>query len=1053
VLHRERLAAALAEAAPVAWITAAPGSGKTTLAASELERSAAKALWYEVDAGDDDPAAFFDSMRKLAATLSSPRAARLPALAPEGGADLAVFAQRFFSAFFALLPARAIWVIDNFQEATGPALALVLREAFSHIPRGVRVVVLSLVEPPRVLARLIANGVIRPIAGTALRFTRAESDALVLSKLDASAELLAELHDKSAGWAAGLVLMIDRMRCAGTTPALPSLEESEAAVFDYFAEEILAGCSADEQRTLMLTSALPRVTPQLATAMSERDDVSALLERLHRRHLFVERHGGDEPSYQFHRLFKIFLAERARRTLPPRDRSDAAARAATLLEQQGDAEDAITMHLAASHWSAAARLVVLHARRLHDEGRWRTLRDAIAALPDRCLDDDPWLAYWAGACQVWVDAPLARGMLERAFDGFAACGARTGQVLAAGALTRACLLDPDWFLLDRWIDSLDALLAASGDECDAQVLLVGYSRLVYAALARRPRAPALATWAARTHELLATATDPNDALLAGYSLVFYCTWTGQAARGEDVVRRLAPVAHDPRTSPVSLAHWLFAYGNHLLRFGDPAEALAASDRALDTAASHGLRIEGVIRRHRVGHLLTLGRLAEAEGELARLATAPRVEPYFEMRAWAAWQRGRLAEATEDAHAALGQASERGRTFYRIFDLMLLTLLSASAGAPEQAREFLRQYREETTAMPGDFATFQALLAEAFIAIASGAAAESHAPLSRALEIGSRQRLSSWWGWSPAVMVALLDEALRQGFFVPYCRDLVRTHRLAPASADVDDWPWPVRVRTLGRFEVELNGARLRFEGKAQRKPLDLLKMLAASGTSPVPIDHLIDQLWPDPDDGGRKAFDITVHRLRKLLACDAAVVVADLHASLDARHVWVDAWSVERLLEQLVPIIGASASGDRLESAAARVFALVDGPFLPGEKEARWLVAARRRIAARLHRFAERLGEHWEATRQWSRAGQLYQRMTELDPLAASFYRRQMLCLRAEGRRAEAIEVFRRCREHLATTLGVAPDPELERVYGELVAAKAPTLRGGLRDSPSVGDP
>ena len=65
----------------------------------------------------------------------------------------------------------------------------------------------------------------------------------------------------------------------------------------------------------LLTAALPRGTPRLAAAMSERDDASALLERLHRRHLFVDRHAGEEPSYQFHRLFKVFLAERARRKL------------------------------------------------------------------------------------------------------------------------------------------------------------------------------------------------------------------------------------------------------------------------------------------------------------------------------------------------------------------------------------------------------------------------------------------------------------------------------------------------------------------------------------------------------------------------------------------------------------------------------------------------------------------------------------------------------------------------------------------------------------------
>ena len=61
--------------------------------------------------------------------------------------------------------------------------------------------------------------------------------------------------------------------------------------------------------------------------------------------------------------------------------------------------------------------------------------------------------------------------------------------------------------------------------------------------------------------------------------------------------------------------------------------------------------------------------------------------------------------------------------------------------------------------------------------------------------------------------------------------------------------------------------------------------------------------------------------------------------------------------------------------------------------------------------------------------------MIELDPLAESFYRRQMICLRAQARRAEALEVFRRCRHMLATRLGIAPDRDTEQVYQELVAS------------------
>ena len=241
------------------------------------------------------------------------------------------------------------------------------------------------------------------------------------------------------------------------------------------------------------------------------------------------------------------------------------------------------------------------------------------------------------------------------------------------------------------------------------------------------------------------------------------------------------------------------------------------------------------------------------------------------------------------------------------------------------------------------------------------------------------------------------------------------------------------VRTLGRFEIQLDGAPLRSAGKAQRKPLELLKVLIAHGERGVPIDRLVDLLWPDPEQGGRNAFESTLHRLRKLLHSDAAVMLTDGNAILDGRVVWNDATALARMLDTLLPASGPPTPIAQLEAGAARVLELYAGPFLAEEPDAPWLVAPRNRLTGRLERFVQRLGDHWQATHEWARAGELYQRAIDLDPLAESFYRARMTCLQAEGRRAEALEVFRRCRQMLSITLGIAPAPETEALYREML--------------------
>lgn len=69
----------------------------------------------------------------------------------------------------------------------------------------------------------------------------------------------------------------------------------------------------------------------------------------------------------------------------------------------------------------------------------------------------------------------------------------------------------------------------------------------------------------------------------------------------------------------------------------------------------------------------------------------------------------------------------------------------------------------------------------------------------------------------------------------------------------------MRIYALGRFEIHAHDEELRFDGKAQRKPIELLKVLVALGGRDVPADTLIDILWPEPGQGdGQKALDITV---------------------------------------------------------------------------------------------------------------------------------------------------------------------------------------------------
>ena len=110
------------------------------------------------------------------------------------------------------------------------------------------------------------------------------------------------------------------------------------------------------------------------------------------------------------------------------------------------------------------------------------------------------------------------------------------------------------------------------------------------------------------------------------------------------------------------------------------------------------------------------------------------------------------------------------------------------------------------------------------------------------------------------------------------------------------WPWPLAIRALGRFELVRDGVPLEVRGKAQKKPLDLLKALSRSARRAWMPRASPALLWPDAEgDAAKHSFDTTLYRLRKLLGRDELLVLAEGKLSLDREQCWLDVRAFERI--------------------------------------------------------------------------------------------------------------------------------------------------------------
>ena len=126
------------------------------------------------------------------------------------------------------------------------------------------------------------------------------------------------------------------------------------------------------------------------------------------------------------------------------------------------------------------------------------------------------------------------------------------------------------------------------------------------------------------------------------------------------------------------------------------------------------------------------------------------------------------------------------------------------------------------------------------------------------------------------------------------------------------------------------------------------------------------------DKTGSDLFNITLHRLRKLLGHHTAIQMTDRRAGVNREMVWVDLWALERERGSVVALGQAwVATAEALERTAPAILDLYRGHFLPGEADSSWLLPVRNRLSGRFHRFVMRLGDHWEAAAEWSRCGTL----------------------------------------------------------------------------------
>jgi DNA-binding SARP family transcriptional activator len=1041
IVPRERLFRLLDGALkrPVVWVHGPGGSGKSSLVASYIDCRTLPCLWYQVDRGDQDVATLFYYLGMALENAGfSTEGPPLPLLTPGQHPELELFAKRYFERLFAALPSSCVLVFDDCHEvADDSPFHQVLRSGLYEIPDGIHVIVVSRNAVPSSLIHLRSRSMLNTISWSALRLTPAETEAIIRARRadHVAREDARRLHERIQGWVAGLVLVLEGGHASIST-AVPEMQPVKE-VFDYFAAELFTAMNEATQSFLLKTAVFSEVAPLPAQRLTQQPDAGRILSGLYEKNCFTERRYEGGSMYRYHPLFREFLLERACQFFSPDEMRGIRHAAAIALEESGRQEEATELFMAAESWQDAARLIIRIAPAYLAQGRGNTMQQWLERLPEELAERHPYLPFWQGACRL-PEAPIsAFSDFKRAYQIFQEHDDRVGMCLSWAAGANATLYSDS--IYHEWIPEMESYMrqhhAFPSPEIEARVITSMFNAMSF----QQPDHLRIRELEEQSYGYFwqEHCLDSDARLKTGVYLAVFNLWCGEIPRARLIADRLDLIS---RTASVSdLTSFTIKTTQALVDFFT-ASFGACRQRvfeALQLAEETGIR---ALYLHVMGHGLAAALsdgdldtvdtlLARMRDNLDRAGELDQAYYYFSL-AWRARLEGDLEGAFHNlAITSPFMGSVDNLPSHAIAHIALAELYcrrgdgEAAQGHVALARRFGERLRSHVV-------EFMCLLLEADLNLEQGRAGEGIVRLRTALALGRSHGIVNMYWWQPDTMVRLCMRALREGIEAGYVSALIRLRGLVPRNPplDMEEWPWPVKVYTLGRFELHANGNPVLFSGKVQKKPLEMLKVLLALEGEESREGQIADLLWPEAEgDTARKSLKSTLHRLRYLLGNEKAVLMREGRLILNRCQVWTDVLAFEELLAKARVKMDATDETEAIR-LTEKALALYRGHFLDQGSDIRCIIALRNRLQGRFRTAILSLGNLWRDRGDQDRAMECYHRGVEVDDLAEELYRNLMSCYLSAGLRGELLTTFRNCGDALALH-GLSPSRETVALY------------------------
>jgi LuxR family maltose regulon positive regulatory protein len=1020
------------------WISAPPGSGKTTLISSYLREKNSTSIWYHVDENDLDIATFFWYMRLAVRKILPRQYSQLPAYTSAYHGGLSAFSLRYFEKLFALLPPDFVIVIDDIHVAeNNQLLNEVLIQAVAVLPSYGRMVMLSRNPLPAAFCRLLVNESLHMMGWNDLRLTAEEVRGIVsMRKPTLTDDSLELIRVQSDGWVAGLIFGLQDINLDSVSTDI-NADQYHEILFGYFANEVFAQQDEERRQLLMQMALFPHMTQDMARQLTNSDNAGALLCLLHKNNYFVNLQSLGSPTYQFHPLFRDFLLHRLHQSCEHEELMELQRHAAEILEQNGYREAASKLYQSMAAWGSVVKLIGEDAMEKFRQGRMQNLAAQITKLPHHVTSENPWMLYWLGMCQIFLEPKKAHTVFAAAFERFQAEGNVVGSLSAwAGAVNSLLTEWEDVTKIEEWIDIGEKLMPLRGQAVAAKIGAHATAAMCFSLFLCRPHSPILERFLQKTHALIVDTKDLTFSLMGCNLLLIFYGWQGDLTKSLLLVNSLQSRVGEQSDSDAHRVMWHAAKGWLEIMSGEPQQCLERSVKALSLAREAGVHIfDHKFYGMAAQACLLLGKPSEARVHLQKYtdvahgkANLVQFHVHF-LEGWGSWLRGDTNSAWEHIQLATQLLKIAGSPPIITAKNNIATAMLHFEREEESDGRVCLDAAKRTANMTNSFwLQYQCFLVEATFAINAGSQKDCLSYLRSALQVARQNNLVVTDWWHADTMSRLMELALAHNIEPDYAQHIINTTKLRPGplSASSDAWPWPLSVEVLGEFQLKIEGKVVTGRISRQRKVLELLKALVVSGPAGVSVARLSDSIWPEAEgDDARNALKTTLHRLRKVLGISDVVQLKNGLLSLHSDYCWSDIENFKALAKT------PSSSSERVRNLK-KAIELYKGSLLSSD-DMPWVITARNKLGKIEHDIVMELGARYESRSRWKKAVRVYLHGFEQDSLDEQVCRHLMICYQRSGRKSDAAATYKYLCDQLERRVARQPSSKTRQLVESIL--------------------